>query len=187
MLQIILYTRKHLHTWITTAFLAVMLLLCSEKAKAQLMNIQLVVENEFAVSGLRSPDWGLVEPGAGRVALSATNQKAGQFTISATENTHVLLTLETPGELIFTPGSTISIGMESAFVQDGQKDAGLAHPIADNHAIFSLSTGNLILDTNLFQRIQELKTTVFFYGYIYVGDVPPGTYSGNVMVRVEFL
>ncbi len=167
--------------------MAAMLVFCTGKAKAQLMNIQLVVENEFAISGLKSPDWGVVQAGTGRVYLSTKDQKAGMFTISATENVRVLLTLETPAELVLTPENAIAFNPEAAYVQDGRKDADLAKPITDNHACFSLSTGNLVLDTNLYQRIQELKTTVYLYGNIYVGDVEPGVYSGIVRIRAEYL
>lgn len=181
------HNKKALHRWAFTASLSVIVLLCPLKANAQQMNIQLVVENEFAISGLRTPDWGLVPTGSGKTFLHANDEQAGIFIISATENTHVLLNLDAPEQLVSDKGNTIAFAPEVAFVQDGISDARLAKPIACNRAYFPLSTGNLILDQNIFERIQELRTTVFFYGSVYVGDVMPGIYFGVVTVNVEYL
>ncbi len=173
--------------WVTRAFLVALFFCIAGQAHAQLMNIQLVVENEFAIRGLRAPDWGLIPAGSGETFLPAGDEQAGRFTISATENTQVLLTLDTPAELVSDNGNSLVFAPEAAFVQDGLRDAGLATPIAGNRACFPLSTGSLILDENIYERIQELRTTVFLYGKVYVGDVAAGVYSGVVTVRAEYL
>ncbi len=187
MVQNKLHIRKALHAWASMACLVVVFLCCPWQTNAQLMHIQLVVENEFAISGLRAPDWGLIPTGSGETFLPANDEQAGRFTISATENTQVLLTLDAPAEIVSVPGNAIAFNLEAAYVQDGRTDAGLAKPIADNRACFPLSTGNLLLDQDIYERIQELRTTVFLYGKVYAGNVAPGVYYGVVTVSVEYL
>ncbi len=176
-----------LFTWMTIMCLKAVVFCCDGQANGQLMRIQLMVEHEFAITRLRYPCWGLIPAGSGQVYLSSENEKAGRFTISATENVHILMTIETPAELVLNPDNTIAFSMQTAYIQDGRTDASQARPIIGKYASFPLSTGNLIHETNLLAKIHELRTTVFLYGLVVVGDVDPGVYSGDVTVRVEYL
>ncbi len=154
--------------------------------KSQQMQFHLVVENEFAVTNLRNPDFGKIPPDSGWIHLPVESELAGFFSISATENVRLIATIQSPGSLVRDSINTIPLRMEAAYVRDGQIKPALAEPFVDNRASFRLSSRGMLIDEN-YTWLRELQTNVFLYGAVYVGDVAPGVYYGEVMISLEYL
>jgi hypothetical protein len=167
-------------------FFALLLLLLGSHAGAQQMHFRLVVENEFAVTGFRYPDFGNIPVNSGWAYLPVESEQAGFFNISATENIPLIATIQPPERLVRDSSNTISLRLEAAFVRDGQTNPALAKPFADNYASFTLSSRGMLIDKN-YTWLNELQTNVFLYGAVDVGDVAPGVYFGEVMISLEYL
>lgn len=180
------YIQKFLRGYKRLCCLVILLLLFAFQGKSQQMHFHLVVENEFAVSSLRNPDFGITPVDTGWVHLPFESERAGFFAINATENVQLIATITPPDSLVMNPSNSISFRLEAAYLQDGNNNPTLATPFADNRASFTLSSRGTLIDEN-YTWLRELQTNVFLYGAVFVGDVEPGVYYGEVVVSLEYL
>lgn len=150
------------------------------------MHFRLVVENEFAVTNFRHPGFGNIPVDSGWAYLPVESEQVGFFTISATENVQMMAAITYPEMLVMNLSNSIPLRFEAAYVQDGLTSPNLAIPFTDNCASFRLSSRGMLIDEN-YEWLKELKTNVFLYGSVSVGDVEPGIYYGNVMISLEYL
>ncbi len=181
---------EHIHQSLQHAMrislLASLLVLFSAQGKAQQMHFHLVVEHEFAVTNFQHPDFGMVTAGSGWVYLPVDSELAVLFSISATENIPVIATIQSSERLVLDSANAIPIRLEAAYVRDGATNPLLVKPFVDNRASFTLSSRGELIDEN-FTWLRELQTNVFLYGAVYVGDVEPGVYYGEVTISLEYL
>ncbi len=181
---------EHIHQSLQPAMriglLAGLFVLFSAQGKAQQMHFHLVVEHEFAVTNFQYPDFGMVIAGSGWVYLAVDSELAGFFSISATENVPLIATIQAPERLVRDSTNSIPLHLEAAYVRDGQINPALAEPFVNNRASFTLSNRGMLIDEN-YTWLRELKAFVFLYGTVYVGDVEPGVYYGEVMISLEYL
>ena len=157
--------------------------------QAQQMHTHIQVHHEFEVKMERwllndpiPPD--LLKPGW--LHIDADHQNAGRISIHATENTTLLLSLEAPDSLVMDDQNILPFRLEAAYIQDGLTVPGLATPFVDKRASFTLSSRGILIDEN-YTWLRELQTNVFLYGAVYVDDVEPGVYYGEVVVSLEYL
>ena len=150
------------------------------------MHFHLVVDNEFAVSSLQNPDFGIIPVDTGWVHLPVESERAGFFAISSTENVQLIAAVTSPERLVMNSSNSIPLRLEAAYTQDGLTNPGLATPFVDKRASFTPSTRGMLIDKN-YTWLRELKANVFLYGAVYVGDVEPGVYYGEVVVSLEYL
>ena len=182
----IAYIHRSLQHAMRLCCFAGLLLMFAIQGKSQQMHFHLVVENEFAVTNLRNPDFGVIPPGSGWVLLPVESEQAGFFTISTTENVQLIASITVPERLVMNPSNSIPFRLEAAYVCDGITNPTMAKPFENKRASFTPSTRGVLIDEN-YTWLRELKTNVFLYGAVYVGDVEPGVYYGEVVVSLEYL
>lgn len=165
--------------------LAAIIILFQNNARAQIMRLQFVVEEEFSIRNVRYVNPGLLQHGLGWVAFQNHDLSAGHFSISASENVNILVTYEAPEELTKDADNTLPVKIEAAYLNDGTNNARNAITFNDNNAFFQINNSGLMVD-KMDARIHKLECWVYFYGSIYLGDVEPGVYYGFLKVRVEY-
>ena len=179
---------------------ALVLFAGSGKITAQTMQLQITVEEEFSVFRDRGINPGVLPANEGWISIPDDSEMAGRLTISAEENVEIILTLDTPSELVRDSGigdsgiegseiegsgNTLPLRIAAAHTPDGGLHAADSIPFNGNTACFRLSASGLLAE-NMDPRLHRLNTHIYIYGEIYSGDVEPGVYYGDVGVRVEY-
>ena len=180
----------------TTALICALVLFAgSEKITAQTLQMQITVDEEFSVFRDRDINPGVLPANEGWISIPDDSEMAGRLTISAEENIEIILTLDTPSELVRNfgngesgigdSGNTLPVRIAAAHTPDGGLHASDPIPFNGHTATFRLSGSGLLVE-NMDPRLHRLNTHIYIYGEIYTGDVHAGIYSGEVGVRVEY-
>ncbi len=164
---------------------ALLLLAVSGQTTAQTLQMQIIVEEEFALVKERPIHTGAIQPDQGWIGISLEDEASGHLRIRAEENTFFTVTLDAPEELIMNPENTLPFRLQAAYITDGGTNPAQAVSFDGSTAFFRLSQSGLLVE-NMDPRFHRLAANILLYGEIYAGDVEPGLYQGEVGVRVEY-
>jgi len=170
---------------IPLGLLAFLLLANPGDSRAQTLQMQIVVEEEFSVVTVRPIDTGVVQSNHGRITISPEDETAGKLRIKAEENTYFTVTLDVPEELVMNSENTVPFRLEAAYTTDGIADPEQALSFDGHTACLRLSRSGLLVE-DMDPRFHRLAANIYLYGEFYAGDVEPGVYHGEVGVRVEY-
>lgn len=165
--------------------LMIMITSIHHNGQAQFLRLQLVVEDEIAISRSDRMDLGMIRPNQGWVQVNVMDDFAGRLTLRTTENNNVIVNIRASEELIMDGFNRMPFLFEAAYVNDGSNDPRNAIPITNNQAAFPINNNGLLAE-NMANHRQQLQLTLLFYGSIYAGEIEPGVYSGNVLVTIEY-
>lgn len=174
-----------LSAWKSFAFLSALLVcFCLSPVQAQYMQLQLIVQNEVAVSSPRNLSIGVIPPAFGWVQIGPDNLLAGRFVISAAENIQVHVSLFPPDHLQLNANNTLPFRLEASY-QQGSAQEGNRLPFHNHQAYFSLHGAGMLRE-NIPGLPSRLQTTILLHGATFVGNVAAGIYHGEIGVRVEY-
>lgn len=169
------------------AFLAVLFFvgLMPRNVYGQFLNLQLIVQNEVNVSDSRNLDMGFIPVNYGWVQVGLSDDYSGRFTIGASENVNLLVTVDAPDELVMDESNRMPFLLEVAYLNNSSRRVHRAKPFIDGRAFFPINdNGKLAENMN---RIREpLEASIFFYGSAYAGRVAPGIYRATITITTEF-
>ena len=154
--------------------------------EAQTVQFEMDIQPELSIEVLQNLNFGTVISESGTSRIELGNANMGIFEIRALAAQRALLTLDPPESLSTgqnTNGgeATIPIRIDAVY-SDRSYTAGDLVPFVDNRAWITLQPD---------QPAENGETrweTGFVYvtGTIEVGDIPPGSYSGTLLLSVEY-
>lgn len=148
---------------------------------AQFLSIQIDVEPDVEAETVRSLDFGQIPTGSGEVRVSLGDSQMGVFSIRAIQTQRLLVTLEQPEFLTHERlDARIPLTLQMAYTDFGINDFNQATPIGQEGEEITV------------QPIPGNPTTVwsaahlYVYGWLDIGMVPEGVYSGDVVLLIEY-
>lgn len=168
-----------LHT--TLLVIAITLLSSFSTVTAQFLTLEIEVEPEVGAAVERTLDFGQIFPMSGIVEFNLGDPGMGVFSIRAIRTQRLLVSIDTPDFLTHQDvEATIPIALSLAATDFGVDDYRLAEPLLASPVEIELSPPP--------DRPQSEWSAAFFYvyGWIDVGNVPDGVYTGEVVLNVEY-
>ncbi|MFO7998354.1 MAG: hypothetical protein R6U86_05160 [Bacteroidales bacterium] len=169
--------------WILVAF--VLLLLGSGRASAQFMQLQLIINNEVAIHDARNLQLGEIPLQFGWVQVEPGDEFSGRFSIVASENVNVIVSIQSPEELIKDATNRLPFQVKAGYLNNGTRLARQATPFNSSQARFALS-GKGQLAEQLRPADGKIEATVYLFGAAYAGEVSPGLYKGTITITTEY-
>jgi len=154
-------------------------------APAQFMRIQLVVDEEISISDVRTLETGQIPLNFGWFHIDLNDDYTGRFTIRAMENINLMVSIQAPDELVLNANNTLPFQLEAAYLNTGNRNLRQAVALDNKQAFFPIINSGLLIENMPSQQL-PLEATMFFFGSVYVGQVDPGVYSGEVVVTINY-
>ena len=166
-------------------FLALLFVLVSPKLSAQFINLNINIEPELSVTVEQNLNFGTIVANSGlhTIPLGAIN--SGVYSIRAYHTQNIYITLNSPEFLINESSNStdrIPITLNAAFNNSGVDNQKLAITLENNTGYFPVhnpSSSNL--KTDVWQALY-----LYMFGTIDVGNIANGTYSGLVVLFIEY-
>lgn len=172
--------RKLLHI---TAFALLAVACLYTNGHAQFIHLRMEVEPELSTDVMQELSFGEVIANTGTQYIEAGSPQMGVFQIRGLSNQRVLVTLDPPEALTNSNpdiDSRLPLSLQYSYSNAGVNDVQQALPFSGNSAWFRM--GN-----NPFQEGARWESAfVYVFGSVDIGDVPDGTYSGTLMLTVEY-
>lgn len=152
-------------------------------AAAQFLNIQLDVEPEVETIVEQPLDFGQLVTNSGRQAINIGDVNMGVFKLRTLRTQQLILQLETDSELIHSDSGvqqTIPIELQASYTNNGVNDYRTSTPFGEN-----------MQDVVIEGTPENPQTTwsgmyIYVYGSIEIGNVPAGTYQGEIVLTVIY-
>lgn len=148
---------------------------------AQFIDLRLNIDARLSAQTERAISFGTVTSNSGQRFVSWGSPDMGVFSVTALENQTLLLTLDTPEELNHENPAISDIVPLSLQARYG-------------YSIQNFGTAVPMSGTSSFIRIEENPNPspwntlyLFIYGSITIGEIPPGIYSNDIVLNVEYL
>ncbi len=165
-------------------FPAIILFVSPNSAEAQFMRLQFVVEEEFFIGNLNYINPGELHTDYGWLNIPFDDDDAGRISITAAENIELLVTVEASEQLVKDPDNSIPFEVTPYYINDGNDHSRNAVPFENTSVIFPVHNSGLLVD-RMEGRMHKLEAHIIFAYSLYVGNIAPGTYYGQVTVSIE--
>jgi len=175
------------------------------QVQAQFVRVRVKIPPKSTFYNMTMPTFGNLFADAGWVSISPGDPRIGSFSISNFENVQVMVGIVAPGALVMDEQNQLPLQIEAGWLNDGtnrpdeavQFDAlaqnrKLSLPAAVGSSMLfrgDYATFNLRNTANITRNSanKELLTAwVYLFGSIYVGDVKPGIYKGEIFITTEY-
>lgn len=160
-------------------------LLHSVPSRAQFLRLEIVIEDDISIVDARTLQTDIIPANFGWFHIQPNDELAGRLTISTAENINLYVSIQAPNELVMDQDNKLPFVLEAAYLNTGNMNVRNAIPFDGQNTYFPMNNSGLLAD-NMPASSIPLRSTIFFYGSIYVGMVDPGVYSGVVNVTIEF-
>ncbi|MDI6401913.1 hypothetical protein QLX67_07900 [Balneolaceae bacterium ANBcel3] len=168
--------------WILSVFM-----LLPSVSHGQFIRLSFDIESELIVEELRSLYFGEVVANAGVVRIPLGDMDMGVYRISGPRNLVVTLALDLPDYLTIEDEEgaefQIPVSLETAYINRGENQAFEAMSMPPSFRFPILADAP---DSPPGQPVPSASAYVYVFGEIDIGDIPPGNYSANVFMSVEF-
>lgn len=161
--------------------------LFTTQIQAQFLNLQIRVEPELSAAVEQDLDFGDIIVGTGQSFINLGDINMGIFNIRAYYTQNVFVTLDTPTALLHQNPAVldeIPISLSIAYDNATNPSALNATILNQNQGFLAIHSETEYEDLNQAQVWQNLELYVF--GYIEVGNIADGNYSGQVILNVEY-
>ncbi|MEX0685720.1 MAG: hypothetical protein WD267_11365 [Balneolales bacterium] len=159
-----------------------LLLLTWNMVNAQFLRFSMEVETELSARNESKLNFGNMASGTRELSLN--DDGIGIFSISAYQNVHVNISIETPGYLLNSMrgnNDQLEVVLNSAYANEGENNYKQAISMTDNKARFPVRESS-----GARRSIGIERCWLYIYGTITAGDVSPGIYEGDVVVHIEY-
>ncbi len=165
--------------------IALFLLVVSPNTFAQFINLNINIEPELSVTVEQNLNFGTLVANSGihTIPLGAIN--SGVYSIRAYHTQNIYITLNSPDFLINENSNSVDripITLNAAFNNSGIDNQKLATSLEGDTGYFPVhkpSSSNL--NTDVWQAL-----FLYMFGTIDVGNIANGTYSGQVILFIEY-
>lgn len=164
-------------------FFAILVFLIPGSIAAQFLNIQLDVEPEVETLVEQPLNFGEVITNSGRQVINLGDANMGIFRINALNAQHLILQLQSDEQLVHADEEieqTIPIEIEASFTNNGENDYRISTPLDQNFSDITIEAPP--------QSPESVWSAMYLYiyGNITIGDVPAGTYRGEIILTVIY-
>lgn len=153
--------------------------------QAQFINLQLRVEPELSATVEQNLDFGTQVTNSGRTAIQLGDINMGVFSIRAFHTQNLYLTLQYPDELVSENpdiDDQIPLDLEMAYNNTGANNSANATILDNNNGLVSIHQRTRAeFDEEIWKEMY-----IYVYGAIEVGNIPNGTYSGDIVLSVDY-
>ncbi len=179
------HVHQRRNKWAYTAFVFVFLLVASLHTQAQFLRLQILIEEEFSITGASILNPGVLPVNFGWIQIPIHDDAAGRITLVAAENINVIVSFNAPEALVLDENNTVPLRLQAAYINDGGTDTRRAVDFNGSTAQFRLSRSGQLVD-KMDPRLHRLETNIYFFGAMFTGDIRPGVYQGTLSVTVEY-
>ncbi|MCC5914564.1 MAG: hypothetical protein JJU46_09340 [Balneolaceae bacterium] len=152
-------------------------------AEAQYMDVQINVEPEVLTSVEQDLDFGLLITGTGFQEIPLGSPSMGIFRIRALQTQSLILNIEYEGELRSTDPDiveTIPFELNASYTSDNRNDFRESRPMNG-------ATEEIIIEQSNRNPDSEWSGVyLYMYGGIMLGNIPPGSYRGDIVLTVIY-
>ncbi len=164
-------------------FFAILVFLIPGSIAAQFLNIQLDVEPEVETLVEQPLNFGEVITNSGRQVINLGDENMGIFRINALNAQHLILQLQSDEQLVHTDEEieqAIPIEIEASFTNNGENDYRTSTQLDQNFSDITIEAPP--------QNPEAVWSAMYLYiyGSITIGDVPAGTYRGEIILTVIY-
>lgn len=155
--------------------------------EAQFLRLTFEIESELEAEVLQSLNFGEVVPQAGRINIPLGDPDMGTYSITGMQNLMVDLALDKPDylELEGEEDFRVPMDLQFAYANRNQNNIDHAIPIETGRARFPIRA-DAPSQQSPDQPAPSATAFLYVYGFIEVGDIPPGTYDAEVFLVVEY-
>lgn len=156
-----------------------------EVVQGQFIHFQMRVEPEMSADVVQNLEFGEFISNSGTQRIEKGSSNMGIFEIRGLRNQNVAVTLEPPEKLLHTDpdiSQQIPVSLEASYTTGSDQNAEQSQPFSGNNAWFTI--GNQSSQSASNQAWQSAY--VFIFGSITIGEVPDGTYEGQLLLTVEY-
>ncbi|MDR4988980.1 MAG: hypothetical protein RG741_09115 [Bacteroidales bacterium] len=179
------HVHLRLSKWVYAATLFLLLLTGPVHTQAQFLRLQIVIEEDFSITGVSFLNPGVLPVNFGWIQIPIHDRAAGRVTLAAAENINLIVSFNAPEVLVLDENNTVPLRLQAAYINDGGTDTRRAVNFNGNSAQFRLSRSGQLVD-KMNPRYHRLETNVYFFGSMFTGDIRPGVYRGTLSVTVEY-
>ncbi|MEX0845417.1 MAG: hypothetical protein WD022_09040 [Balneolaceae bacterium] len=157
----------------------------TSSAQAQFINLQLRIEPELSATVEQDLDFGTQVTNSGRTEIQLGDINMGVFKIRAFHTQNVYLNLNYPNVLENNePGieAEIPMGLSMSYNNSGVN-------LPANSSLLPADGGLVSIHerTELENRNDVWKEMyIYVYGYIEIGNIPNGIYTGDIVLSVDY-
>ena len=152
---------------------------------AQFIRLQLELDDEVTVRDSRPLNFGGIPPNYGWVRVGMADELAGRMSISTTENINLLVSVIAPEQLVRDERNTMPFELEAAYYNSIPQRRENPVLFDGNTAYFPVNDGGKLVE-QMDRRREKLEASLFFFGAAFAGNIEPGVYFGEIIVRVEY-
>ena len=156
----------------------------SQVALCQQMQMSFDVQAELSIEVLQDLDFGTVVTNSGTQKIPLGNAQMGIFKIRSLAAQNALLTLRQPDFLSSTGNETVEkipIKIKAAYSDRPDTYNNVKHFISNSLNVTFDSNNQTSVSPNTWET-----GYVYIFGDLSVGDVSKGTYTGNLVLSVEY-
>lgn len=165
--------------------LALFSLLVNSPISAQFINLNINIEPELSVTVEQNLNFGTLVSNSGFYTIPLGAVNAGVYSIRAYHTQNIYITLNSPDFLINESANStdrIPISLNAAYNNSGINNQKLAIPLEGNSGYFPVhNPSSSSLKSDIWQALY-----LYVYGTIEVGNISNGTYSGEVVLYLEY-
>lgn len=169
-------------TWIITLLTLLFLLFLCKPAIAQYVNVQIDIRAEVDADVRQPLDFGTMVSNSGIYRIEPGHPDMGVFAVRVIQAQSMLFHLELPAYLVHSGPETdarIPISLEAAYTNFGEDDFSRALPMRTPYEEVVMSLPD--------DPSHEWATAfIYLYGEIDIGDIPEGSYHGEIILNIEY-
>lgn len=151
---------------------------------AQFINLQIQVESEISTTVEQNLNFGSLVTNVGQQSIDLGDVNMGIFSVRAFHTQNIFIELHTP-DFLRHPNPAISenipINLNVAYNNSGTNNSDRATPLEGNSGFVDMNP-SVTNDENDIWKILYL----YVYGYIDIGNIPNGEYTGSVQLVVGY-
>lgn len=176
------FRRKAKPGWFS---LFVFLGVLANDAAGQVLHIGFSVPAEFVATGFIRPETVLWTLNHNGTQTELASNRSGRLTIKTMENTMLVVSADSPDNLISETGERIPLSLDMFWLNTGGRDKTNARHLKDPPAGVQMNKSNYLFDRISVEQ-NFLRAFLFINVSAYTGDASPGIYQGTVKFVLEY-
>src|SRR5690554_834628 len=169
----------------TTLAVTLFFLLISQTTTAQFINLNFTVKSELSVTVQQHLNFGSVVSNSGEHSINLGDLNAGIFAIRAYHTQNIFVEMNTPKFLVnenINSTDQIPITLHASYSNSGLNNPKSSTSLINNTGYLPIHQNNVnTVESDIWQEM-----FIYIYGTLNVGNISNGTYSGEVVLYIEY-